>query len=94
MIDGNPYRFIEVAYTGQDIVFLFNGIKYWFQGYTKEDGIAHMEITQYFPEVENDLIWEVECNTMEDCLKALQEDKIFNGKTFWEVEQEIQWVDD
>jgi hypothetical protein len=31
---------------------------------------------------------------MEDCLKALQENKIFNGKTFWEVEQEIQWVDD
>jgi hypothetical protein len=93
MIDGNPYEFIETAYTGQDIVFLFNGKKYWFQGYTKEDGIAHMEITQYSPEVEEDLIWEVECNTMEECMKALQEDKIFNEKTFWEVEQEIQWVD-
>lgn len=49
MIDGNPYRFIEVAYTGQDIVFLFNGKKYWFQGYTLDDKTVHMEVFQTEP---------------------------------------------
>ena len=69
MIDGSPYRFIEVAYTGQDIIFVYSGIKYWFQGYNEDDGTAHMEIRQHYPEVENNLIWEANCSSMKECLK-------------------------
>lgn len=36
MIDGNPNEFIDKAYTGQDIIFIYHEIKYWFQGYTKK----------------------------------------------------------
>ena len=93
MIDGNPNEFIDKAYTGQDIIFIYHGIKYWFQGYTKNNGICHMEIFQYQPS-SDDYIWEHNDVSMEKCLDEFIKAPIFDGKTFWDVEQEIQWVDD
>lgn len=92
MIDGNPRDFIDTAYTGQDIVYLYHGIKYWFQGYTLEGGICHMEVYQYQPPKEDE-IWSHDDMSMEKCLEAFLQAPIFCGKTFWEAEQEITWVD-
>lgn len=39
-------------------------------------------------------IWECNAATMEECLIAFLDARIFDGKTFWEVESEIEWVDD
>lgn len=91
MIDGNPYDFVKTVYTGQDIVFLFHGIKYWFQGYTIPTGF-HMEIFQCQPP-EEEFVWEHDDSSSEKCGDAFLTAPIFNGKTFWEAEQEIQWVD-
>ena len=52
-----------------------------------------MEIFQYSPPSETD-IWECDAATMEACLNAFLDARIFDGKTFWEVESEIEWVDD
>ena len=94
MINGNPHDFVDTAYSGQDIIFLFHGIKYWFQGYTiKEDGTNHMEVFQYQPPSDN-YIWECNSDSIEKCLAAFLEAPIFDGKTFWEAESEIEWVDD
>ncbi len=46
-----------------------------------------------FPPSEED-IWECNAATMEECLNAFLDARIFDGKTFWEVESEIEWVDD
>lgn len=32
MINGNANEFIDRIYTCQDTVFIYQGIKYWFQG--------------------------------------------------------------
>lgn len=93
MIDGNPHDFVDTAYTGQDIVYLYRGIKYWFQGYNLDDGTCHMEVFQYQPPAE-DYIWTHDDVSMEKCLTAFLEAPIFDGKTFWQAEQEITWVDD
>ena len=93
MIDGNPYEFIETVYTGQDIVFLFKGKKYWFQGYTLDDKTVHMEVFQTEPPADG-YIWEYNGKSMIEGQSEFQSAPIFEGKTFWEVEQEIQWVDD
>ena len=93
MINGDPHDFVDVAYTGQDIIFVFRGVKYWFQGYTNfETHISHMEVFQYQPPSE-DYIWEIDSDSMEKCLEAFLEAPIFDGKTFWEAESEIEWVD-
>lgn len=91
MINGNPNEFIDTIYTCQDIVFVHNKIKYWFQGYVI-DGKVHMEVFQCEPVAEK-YIWEYNGKSLSEGQEEFQKAPIFNGKTFWQVEQEIEWVD-
>jgi hypothetical protein len=93
MINGDANEFLDKAYTGQDLIYIYHGIKYWFQGYSDENGVKHMEVVQYKPASEG-YIWEHDDQSMENCLSAFVEAPIFDGKRFWDVEQEIEWVDD
>ncbi len=92
MINGNPNRFLEVIASGQDITYKFRGEIYWYQGYNKGDKFR-MEIYKYIPLQERELTWECEKGSYIDCYNEFVEAPIFDGKTFWEVEQEIEWGD-
>ncbi|HBM97186.1 TPA: hypothetical protein DD394_06785 [bacterium UBP9_UBA11836] len=93
MIDGDPHQFLDTVYTGQDIVYVYGGVKYWFQGYNRPSGGFHMEVYQYEPSKEG-AVWEVDLEDEMECLKAFLAAPIFNGATFWEAEKDITWVDD
>ena len=92
MIGGSPTEFVDRIYSCQDTVFIYKGIKYWFQGYMPDENSAHMEVTQYQPSSERD-VWSYDGKTIEECQNAFLQAPIFDGKTFWEAEQEITWVD-
>ena len=98
MINGDPHEFVDHLYSGQDTVFVFHGVKYWFQGYTVEETKTdHMEIFQYQPSPEptgDYYLWTCDADSMEKCLDAFLDAPIFDGKCFWDVESEIEWVDD
>ena len=51
-----------------------------------------MEIFQTDPDAEN-YVWEYNGSSIKEGQKAFQTAPIFDGKTFWEVEQEMEWVD-
>ena len=91
MINGKPSDFIETVYSGQDIPFLFRGKKFWFQGYDK-DGKCHMEVMECFPPY--NYRWECNDVNYQNCGDAFQKAPIFDGRTFWAVEQEIEWLDE
>ena len=91
MINGNPNEFVDTIYTCQDIVFVYAKIKYWFQGYVVE-GKVHMEVFQCEP-AKDDYVWEYNGQSLSEGQEEFQKAPIFNGKTFWQVEQEIEWVD-
>lgn len=93
MINGNPGEFVDRIYSCQDTVYIFKGIKYWFQGYTLPEGSVHMEIFQYQP-VSESCLWEYTGTTIEECHNAFLNAPLFDQKTFWEVEREIEWVDE
>lgn len=93
MINGNPGEFVDRIYSCQDTVFIYNGVKYWFQGYNLENGLVHMEIYQYQP-VQEACLWSHEGKTIEECHRAFLEANLFDGKTFWEAESSIEWVDE
>ena len=93
MINGNTMEFVDRIYSGQDTIFIYKGIKYWFQGYTLPQGGVHMEVIQYQPPSDT-WIWEHNGKTIEECQKAFLSALIFDGKSFWEAESEIEWVDD
>ncbi len=39
-------------------------------------------------------LWEYDDSDYQKCGDAFQKAHIFDGKTFWEVEQEIEWLDE
>ena len=86
MVGGKPNDFLDRIYSCQDTVFVYNGIKYWFQGYMPDKNSVHMEIIQYQPSSEKD-VWEYDGATIDECLNAFVHAPIFNGKTFWEAEK-------
>ena len=92
MINGNPAEFVDTVYSGQEIFFLFDGKKYMYQGFV-EDGVCHMEIQQHIPWT-TDNVWEVKGTSMQICMEKFLEARIFNGRTFWEVEDKIEWLDE
>lgn len=93
MINGDPHEFLESIYSGQDTVYLFRGIKYWYQGYyDPETQMHHMEIWQEDPP-EPGYIWTYESKKFEDCMAAFLKAPVFGGKTYWEAEEEIEWTD-
>ena len=51
-----------------------------------------MGIFPYQPPSET-CLWEYDGATIEECQNAFLEAPIFNGKTFWDAEQQIEWVD-
>lgn len=93
MIGGKSSQFIDRIYTCQDTVYIYRGVKYWFQGYTMENQTVHMEIFQYQPPGKG-FVWEYSGANIEECVTAFLEARIFNGKTFWDAEQDINWIDD
>lgn len=92
MINGNANDFLEKITTGSDITYKFKGDIYWFQGYNKGDNFR-MEIYRYIPLQEKGFIWECEEKTYIDCLTKFTNAPIFDGKTFWEAEKDIEWGD-
>ena len=90
MKNGNPKEFIEMLYNGEDTYFIFNGITYFAQGYSLND-MWHYEIVQENP-ISEFVLWEFDGESS-DIVKAFESAKIFNGKTFWEVEKDIEWID-
>ena len=94
MIIGNANEFIDRIYTCQDTVFIFHSVKYWFQGYMLDDSV-HMEVFQVEPPVEDDnyYVWEYNGDSISEGQEAFQNAPIFDGKTFWEAEKDIKWID-
>lgn len=90
MINGNPHEFLEHIYSGQDTPYKFEGEKYWFQGFTVEKGF-HMEIFRCSPPY--DYLWKYTGSSPLECMEEFQSAPIFDGKSFWDVEKEIEWVD-
>lgn len=117
MINGNPEEFIESVCNCQDIAFIYKGEKYWYQGYTFDDGVweVHMECYRMS---DGKNIWHYDGSrltiaqashgntepdrkyierhierSIREGQKSFETSPIFDGKTFWEVEKEIEWVD-
>lgn len=89
MIGGKPTDFLDRIYPCQDTVYIYDGIKYWFQGYMPNEKTVHMEVFQYNPLSEG-YVWEHNGSTVEECQKAFIGALIFGWQRFWEAESDIQ----
>ena len=90
MIDGDPKKFIEGLYYGDERFFLYDGYKYFVQGYFEN---KKPMLEMYIIEGDSDFEWRAFSDNKEYPVSAFENAAVFNGKTFWEVEQDITWVD-
>ena len=93
MINGDVGDFVDRIYSCQDTVFIYNGVKYWFQGYMPSFDTAHMEVVQVDPERDG-YVWEYNGNSISEGQESFQKAPIFEGKTFWDAEKDIEWTDE
>ena len=91
MINGDLNEFIDSLNYGCEMYFVFQNTKYFIQGWYK-DQIAYLVLDNQDIPFEG-YIWEYKAKTMKECAIAFLKTKLFDNKTFYEVEREITWVD-
>ena len=90
MIGGDPQEFLDGLYYGFEQVFVYRGRTLCAQGWREPDGRMMLTLDQWEPNVEDSHIWDYRSFEQEECLKAFQAAPLFDGRSFWEVESEIE----
>ncbi len=91
MINGDVKEFIDGLYYGDERFFMFKGCKCFLQGYYVE-GKPMLEMYVLEP-ADSNFKWQAISDNESYPVSEFESANIFNGKTFWQVEQEIEWVD-
>ena len=92
MINGDLGVFLDRLNCGEELLFVFEGKKYFVQGWTK-DGTKHMECWLY-EEASKPYLWERDSDSMAENAKDFLSAPIWGGKTFVEIEEAVEWVDE
>ena len=95
MINGNVNEFVNNLYYGQEMNFSYADKQYFIQGW-KENNIFTIELYQIIPLTTSEgyCIWKNNSVNPQECVNDFFNVKLFDGKSFWEVEQEIEWLYD
>ncbi len=92
VINGNPKEFIDRLYYGDERFFKLNNRKYFIQGYYKN---GKPLLALYVLEPSNDdFKWNATSKNESYPVPDFESAPIFAGKTFWQAEKEIEWLDD
>ncbi|MCM1523374.1 MAG: hypothetical protein NC120_02840 [Ruminococcus sp.] len=91
MINGDVKEFINGLYYGDERFFTYNKSKYFIQGYSQNQ--KPMLVLYVLEPADNNFKWQAVSENSDYPVSEFEEAKIFNGKTFWEAEQEIEWLD-
>ncbi len=91
MIDGNVNEFVDILSRGGELWFLFRGVKYFFQGWCEPNGMHVFVIDT--GSISDIYFWKTSSMRIEECMESFLSAPIWDGKTFWEVEHEMTWVD-
>ena len=92
MKDGNVNEFVDGLFRGSEWYFLFQGHKYFIQGWWEND-MATLVLTDESEGAHPGYIWEKTSADMGENVKAFLEAPIWNKQKFWDAEKEMTWVD-
>ena len=107
MINGRVEQFLDTGWFSESELYL-NGYIYWCEAQSdkqhyffvdkwralNEDNKLYHSILNQDGTLDWERIYEDTDTDIELIKKRFLEAKIFDGKSFWEVEQEIAWLDD
>ena len=94
MINQDVYDFLNQIFC--DWKFAYKDHTYFFDGYSDKNG-STLHVYKWKTDdpsglVEEDIVFNN--STMDECKRDFLASKIFDGKTFWEVQDEMEYVDD
>lgn len=94
MTGGNVNEFIDKLYY-EDHYVLYNGSKYFFNGcqHKKSDGKTLSVFLEVYDLTSSKTVFTTEKLTADECIEAFENAPVWNGKTFYEVQDSMQWVD-
>ena len=93
---GNVKEFVDNL-TIQDEMVRYDNHLYYFYAvrYNEDKGKYYISVDQFGNTIYDfqKQICYYEASNISDCIEYLLSEKIWNGKSFWEVEQDMIWVD-
>lgn len=95
MKGGNVNKFIDQT-TYEECAVLYKGIKYFFHGliYDKEKNIYSYVIDVWNKDGDYEkTVFDKTASSAEKCLELAQNEPIYEGKTFWKAESDMEWVE-
>ena len=90
MKGGTPQEFIDGLAYGMEREFTYRGRTFLVQGYVEADHLWTATLDQIEPFAEDWSIWRHRAPTMDECLEAFLTAPLFDGRTFWEAEGEME----
>ncbi len=92
MTDQEIELFLDRIYTGEDLEFEYKGRQFLAQGYWNEKlKMGHNDVCEYVEGADPFYPLSIDaCNA--DRIKIFENAAIFDGKTFWEVAEDIKWL--
>ena len=91
MINGNISEFTDKLWSGEELIFVYNGKKYFSEGYINDSGTYVFELQQWEPETKT--LWQISGKSNQESYEVFLKQPLFEGKTFWEIENDAEWVD-
>ena len=92
MINGNITEFLDKLYYGDELLFEYQGVTYFLQGWIKNDQ-ATMVLDIQDSSPFKGYLWECVRKTMKECADEFLDAHLWNKKTFLEIEKTITWID-
>ena len=97
MKDGNVYDFLYHA-GYEEVAVEYNGYKYFFYGLRKDEvtGLYTFVVERYTmnnPEWIYAGVYDKAAPTKAECLEQFFQTPLSDGKTFWELEKDMTWIE-
>lgn len=96
MIDGKVSDFLDKLYY-EDHYVIYNDEKYFFNGCQCQmdtDGKVNSVRLEVYNLSTDETVFSITKTSAIECIEALEEAPIWNGKSFWDVESQMKWVDE
>ena len=95
MKGGNVDKFIDQS-TYEECAVIYKGVKYFFHGliFDKEKNTYSYVIDIWDNNGNYEkTVFNKTSSSLEKCLELFQNEPLFDGKTFWEAEPDMEWVE-
>ena len=91
MINGDAREFIDGLHYGDERFFIYKGQKYFIQGYFVDEN-PMLEVYILVPS-DSTFKWQAVSKDNTYPVAEFESAQIFDNKSFWDVEKEMEWVD-